>query len=46
MLETGVGLVLGGLITLLVVWVWVKKADSLAHYFGLSKKAKIAGDEK
>lgn len=45
MLETGIGLVLGGLITLLVVWMWIKKADSLARYFGLSKKAKIAGDE-
>ncbi len=46
MLETGIGLVVGGIITLLVVWGWFKKADSLAHYFGLSQKDKIAGDAK
>jgi uncharacterized membrane protein len=46
MLETGIGLVVGGLITLLVVWGWFKKADSLAQYFGLSQKDKIAGDAK
>ncbi len=46
MLETGIGLVVGGVITLFVVWGWFKKADSLAHYFGLSQKDKIAGDAK
>jgi len=37
MLETGIGLVGGGVVTLLVVWGWFKKADVLAQYFGLSK---------
>jgi uncharacterized membrane protein len=46
MLETGIGLVVGGIITLLVVWGWFKKADSLAQYFGLSQQDKIAGDAK
>jgi len=44
MLETGIGLVVGGLITLLVVWGWFKKADSLAHYFGLSQANKYTSD--
>ncbi len=46
MLETGIGLVLGGVITLFVVWGWFKKADSLAQYFGLSQQDKIMGDAK
>jgi uncharacterized membrane protein len=46
MLETGIGLVVGGVITLFVVWGWFKKADSLAQYFGLSQKDKIVGDAK
>ena len=44
MLETGIGLVVGGVITLIVVWGWFKKADSLAQYFGLSQTSKIKGD--
>ncbi|MBL1319897.1 MAG: DUF2157 domain-containing protein [Methylophaga sp.] len=44
MLETGIGLVVGGVITLLVVWGWFKKADSLAQYFGLSQTSKREGD--
>ncbi len=46
MLETGIGLMVGGIITLLVVWGWFKKADSLAQYFGLSQRDKIAGDAR
>ncbi|MFK5951290.1 MAG: DUF2157 domain-containing protein [Methylococcales bacterium] len=41
MLETGIGLVVGGVITLLVVWGWYKKAGSLAQYFGLSQQDKV-----
>jgi len=44
MLETGVGLVVGGVITLLVVWGWFSKADALAQYFGLAKVSKREGD--
>jgi hypothetical protein len=44
MLETGIGLVIGGLITLFVVWGWFKKSDSLAEYFGLSQASKKERD--
>lgn len=44
MLETGIGLVVGGVITLLVVWGWFKNAAVLAHYFGLSQTSKREAD--
>ncbi len=46
MLETGIGLVVGGVITLLVVWGWFKKAGLLAQYFGLSQQDKVMRDTK
>ncbi|PCJ29745.1 MAG: hypothetical protein COA90_11200 [Gammaproteobacteria bacterium] len=44
MLETGLGLVVGGVITLFVVWGWFKKSASVAHYFGLSQTSKRESD--
>ena len=46
MLETGIGLVVGGLITLFVVWFWFTKANSLALSFGLSQASKHKSDTK
>lgn len=37
MLETGIGLVIGGILTLAIVWIWFKKANSVARYFGLTR---------
>ncbi len=41
MFETGLGLVIGGFITLFIVWLWFKKSDTVAGYFGLSKADKL-----
>jgi len=38
--ETGLGLVAGGLITLAVVWLWLKKSHAIASFFGLSLQKK------
>lgn len=35
MLETGLGLVLGGTLTLLITWLWLKKSKALAQKLGL-----------
>ncbi len=43
--ETGMGLVTGGVITLLVAWGWFKKIDTIAQYFGLSKPNKVTRDK-
>ena len=38
MLETGIGLVLGGSLTLAVAMLWFKKSDALALKFGLKRR--------
>ncbi len=35
MLETGIGLIIGGTLTLLIAWWWFKKSDALAQRLGL-----------
>jgi len=46
MLATGIGLVMGGLFTLSVVWLWFKKSASIARHFGLSPTSKSEQDEQ
>lgn len=36
MLETGIGLIIGGALTLSIAWWWFKRSDALAQQFGLS----------
>lgn len=45
MFETGLGLVIGGFITLFIVWLWFKKSDTVAGYFGLSKADKLGSKQ-
>jgi hypothetical protein len=37
MLETGIGLVFGGTLTLLIAWLWLKKSEALAQRLGLNR---------
>ena len=44
MFETGLGLIIGGIVVLLIVWGWFKKSSDIARYFGLSSTDKMEFD--